>query len=96
MGTGANVIQTALGQSQIDLRKDFQPVGNITTIKYILVVHPTVPAQSLAELIAYAKANPGRLNFVSGGLGTPPHLGAGLALGRPSFGIRESRHRAQA
>ena len=74
MGTAANVIQTALGQSQIDLRKDFQPIGNITTIKYVLVINPSVPARSLAELIAYAKANPGRLNFVSGGLGTPPHL----------------------
>lgn len=74
MGTAANVIQTALGQSHLDLRKDFVPVGNITTIKYVLVIHPSVPARSLAELIAYAKANPGRLNFVSGGVGTPPHL----------------------
>ncbi|HEY4142923.1 MAG TPA: tripartite tricarboxylate transporter substrate binding protein [Pseudolabrys sp.] len=74
MGTAANVIQTALGQSHLDLRKDFVPVGNVTTIKYVLVIHPSVPARSLAELIAYAKENPGRLNFVSGGVGTPPHL----------------------
>ena len=71
---GSNVIQTALGQSHLDLRKDFEPVGNVTTIKYVLVINPSVPARSLAELIAYAKANPGRLNFVSGGVGTPPHL----------------------
>jgi tripartite-type tricarboxylate transporter receptor subunit TctC len=74
MGTAANVIQTALGQSHLDLRKDFEPVGNVTTIKYVLVINPSVPARSLAELIEYAKANPGRLNFVSGGVGTPPHL----------------------
>lgn len=74
MGTAANIIQKASGQSKIDMRSDFVPVGNVTTIKYVLVIHPSVPARSLSALIDYAKANPGRLNFVSGGIGTPPHL----------------------
>ena len=39
-----------------------------------MVVHPSVPANTIAEFIAYAKANPGKLNFASGGIGTGPHL----------------------
>src|SRR5262249_53113739 len=71
-------ITTALQQTTLDLRKDFAAVALVTTVKYVLVLPPAVPAQNLAELIAHAKANPGKLNFASPGIGTPPHLAGEL------------------
>ena len=61
-----------------DPEKDFEPIGMIGTQTNVLYAHPSVPATSLAELIAYAKANPGKLSFGSGGNGTPAHLAGEL------------------
>jgi tripartite-type tricarboxylate transporter receptor subunit TctC len=55
--------------------KDLMPVAMLAELDNVLVVHPSVPAKSVRELIAYAKANPGRLNFSSSGMGTSSHLG---------------------
>ena len=57
-----------------DHLKDFAPVSLIGTVPNVLVVHPSVPAKSLAEFTAYAKANPGKINYGSSGVGSPPHL----------------------
>jgi tripartite-type tricarboxylate transporter receptor subunit TctC len=76
--TASYTINTALQSSPLDLRKDFAPVGHVSTIPFVLVLHPSVPAKSLAELIGYAKANPGKLNYASSGIGTPPHLAGEL------------------
>jgi tripartite-type tricarboxylate transporter receptor subunit TctC len=76
--TASYTINTALQSSPLDLRKDFAPVGHVSTIPFVLVVHPSVPTKSLAELIAHAKANPGKLNYASSGIGTPPHLAGEL------------------
>ena len=57
-----------------DTVKDFTPVTLVASAPLMLVVHPSLPAKSVPEFIAYAKANPGRLNFGSGGPGTTPHL----------------------
>ncbi len=65
-------------QSPLDLSKDFAAVGLVVTAPFALVVHPSVPAKTLAELIAHAKANPGKLNYASSGIGTPPHLAGEL------------------
>jgi tripartite-type tricarboxylate transporter receptor subunit TctC len=54
--------------------KDFAPVSLIGTVPNVLVVHPSVPAKTFAEFISYAKANPGKINYGSSGVGSPPHL----------------------
>jgi len=57
-----------------DTEKDLAPVTLIAGAPLILVVNPQVPVHSVAEFIAYAKANPGKLNFGSGGVAATPHL----------------------
>jgi tripartite-type tricarboxylate transporter receptor subunit TctC len=57
---------------------DFMPVTMVNTAPQQLVVHPSVPVKTVAELIAYAKARPGQLNYGSGGLGSTPFLAAEL------------------
>jgi len=61
-----------------DPQNDFVPVTLVATSPLMLVVHPSVAAKSVQELVALAKANPGRLNFGSGGVGSTPHLSAEL------------------
>jgi tripartite-type tricarboxylate transporter receptor subunit TctC len=53
--------------------KDFTPIVRTVAVNYVMAVHPSVPARSVAEFIAYAKANAGKLNY-GAGHGTPPHL----------------------
>ena len=67
-----------MGQSPLDLGRDFAPIALVATVPFVLVVHPALAAKSLAELIALAKANPGKLNYASSGIGTPPHLAGEL------------------
>jgi tripartite-type tricarboxylate transporter receptor subunit TctC len=57
-----------------DPRKDFAPIGMIGHAPTSLVVHPSFPAKTVAELIAYAKAHPGQVNFGSAGVGTVSHI----------------------
>jgi tripartite-type tricarboxylate transporter receptor subunit TctC len=75
MATASQPIGAALySKLNYDLTRDFVPVSLIASTPFVLVVHPTVPATSVAELIALAKAKPGILHYGSGGSGTPPHL----------------------
>ena len=67
-------LATAMHTAPYNLLKDFQPTALFGTGAYTLVVHPSVPVHSLAELIAYAKANPGKLNCGSAGIGTAPQI----------------------
>ena len=57
-----------------DVTKDFTPIINVAISPYALVVNPSVPAHSLKEFIAYAKANPGKLSYSSPGVGSASHL----------------------
>lgn len=61
-----------------DPRKDFAPVGLLASSANVALVHPSVPASSIKELIALAKQNPGKLNFASTGSGSSVHLAAEL------------------
>jgi tripartite-type tricarboxylate transporter receptor subunit TctC len=58
--------------------KDFAPIGLVASVPNVLVIHPSVPAQTLAEFIALAKRDPGGMNFGSGGSGTSNHLAGEL------------------
>ena len=57
-----------------DPARDFSPVVMVSYSPHVLAVHPSVPVGSVAELIAYARANPGKLNFANSGTGGAPHL----------------------
>jgi tripartite-type tricarboxylate transporter receptor subunit TctC len=58
--------------------RDFTPISLLGITSNVMVVHPSVPATTVAEFIAYAKANPGRISFGSSGIGTSPHLSVEL------------------
>lgn len=61
-----------------DVRRDFAPVSLLLDAPQVIFLHPSVPAGSVAELVAYAKANPGVLNYASSGIGSLQHLGSEL------------------
>ncbi len=67
-----------LGPSGFDVQADLKPVSLIAAIPLVLVVHPSVPARNLAELLALARARPGTINYASGGNGTNQHVAAEL------------------
>jgi tripartite-type tricarboxylate transporter receptor subunit TctC len=76
---GTHSINQALyGNLPFDPVKDFAPVSRMTLIAALLFVHPAVPAQSVQELIRYARAHPGQVNFASAGNGTTSHLAGEL------------------
>ena len=80
MGTvGTHAINASLyAKMPYDHVKDFVPVILVASVPNVLVVNPAVPVNSVAELVAYAKANPGKLNFASSGAGTSIHLSGEL------------------
>jgi len=67
-------INSALQPGAFDLVKDFSAVVFLASAPFVLVVHPSLPARSVKELIALARARPGQINYASAGNGTPPHL----------------------
>jgi tripartite-type tricarboxylate transporter receptor subunit TctC len=74
-GTVANAISTSLySKLDYDYLKDFTPITLVATTPLVLVANPALPVKNVKDLIAYAKANPGKLNFGSGGVGTSNHL----------------------
>ena len=75
MAAGAHTLAPSLhAKLPYDIVRDFAPVSLAARGTYLLVVHPSVPAKSVKELIELAKAKPGALNFASSGAGAPPHL----------------------
>lgn len=74
-----NTINAAIYKNlTFDFRSDIDPVAGLIRTYYVIVTHPSVPAKTLPELIAYAKANPGKLNLASAGNGSPQHINGEL------------------
>jgi tripartite-type tricarboxylate transporter receptor subunit TctC len=71
---GPVAVNPLLSKVPYDVERDFVPVSLIATGPNVLVVNPKTPVRTLGELIAYARANPGKLNFGSGGPGSVAHL----------------------
>jgi tripartite-type tricarboxylate transporter receptor subunit TctC len=74
----AHAISPALYKLPYDSFRDFSAIGMIAMVPNILVVHPSIPARSVKELIALARARPAELNFGSSGIGSASHLSAEL------------------
>ena len=75
----ANAINATLYQKlDFNFIRDIAPVATIAGAPNVMVVHPSVPARTVPEFIAYAKANPGKLNMASAGNGTTPHVAGEL------------------
>ena len=74
-----NAINVALYEKlSFDFVRDITPVGKVESVPLVMEVHPSVPAKTISEFIAYAKANPGKLNMASAGIGGPQHIAGEL------------------
>jgi len=69
-----NIAASLYPKLAYDPLKDFTPLAHIGTASYVLMIHPGIPARTVAEYIAYAKANPGKLNYATAGNGSATHL----------------------
>jgi len=72
------VVYGVVNKTRYDLFRDFDPISQVAASPYILTVHPALPVQSVTDLIAHAKANPGKLNFASTGPASLAHLSGEL------------------
>lgn len=70
MSSSTGLIRPLLYKSRFDLMRDFAPVSQVSAQPYLIVVHPSLPAKSVSELIAHARASPGKLNYASAGQGS--------------------------
>jgi tripartite-type tricarboxylate transporter receptor subunit TctC len=78
MVSPTTLVYPMLYTSRFDIARDFAPVSQVTRQGYVLVVHPTIPANSAAELVQHLRANPGKLNYGSSGIGSLIHLSGEL------------------
>jgi tripartite-type tricarboxylate transporter receptor subunit TctC len=93
-GNGSLVVAPSLYEKlPYDPVKDFAPISQVFVAANILVVHPDVPAKSLTELVALAKAKPGELTYAHAGVGTSQHLAAELFKSMAHLDIRPVAYR---
>ena len=78
VGTSNTVNPALYDKLNFDLIRDFAPIGGVVRAPHIVVVNPEMPVRTIPELIAYAKANPGKVNMASAGNGTAGHMGGEL------------------
>ena len=76
--TASDTITPALRKLPYDMERDFAPVAQVALATFVLVVHPSVPASDVKQLVALAKKQPGRLSYGSAGIGGAPHLAGAL------------------
>jgi tripartite-type tricarboxylate transporter receptor subunit TctC len=77
--TAANAINTTLYEKlNFSFIRDIAPVASIGGAPYVMVINPSLPAKTVPEFIAYAKANPGKVNMASAGTGAPSHVSGEL------------------
>src|SRR5262249_22088520 len=77
--SSSNTINATLyDKLNFDFIRDIAPVAGLISLPFVMVVNPSVPAKTVAELAAYAKANPGKISFGSPGIGTPGHVAGEL------------------
>ena len=69
-----NIVGSLYTKLSYDPQKDFAPLAHIGNAGYVLMIHPDVPAKTAAEFIRYAKANPGKMNYATAGIGSATHL----------------------
>lgn len=74
MVSATTVVYPILYKSRYDIVRDFAPVAQVTAQGYALVVHPSLQAKSVSELVQYIRANPDKLNYSSSGIGSPIHM----------------------
>src|SRR5712692_10043794 len=72
--TAASAINTTMLKLNFDFIRDIAPFASIGRVPLVMEVHPSVPTKTVAEFIAYAKANPGKINLASAGTGSLPHV----------------------
>ena len=81
LATPLNAINASIYQKlNFNFQRDAAPVATIVDAAFVLEVHPSVPVKTVAELIAYAKANPGKLKMASAGIGSPEHVAGELFM----------------
>jgi tripartite-type tricarboxylate transporter receptor subunit TctC len=79
LATVPNAVNATLYEKlNFDFIRDIAPVGGIIRVPQVVLVHPSVPAKTIPELISYAKANPGKVNMASAGNGSAPHMAGEL------------------
>jgi hypothetical protein len=91
--TTANAINASMFKLNFDFVRDIAPVASIVSVPLVMEVHPSVPAKSVPEFIAYAKANPGQINMGSAGTGALTHVAGEMfkTMGRQTVSRALSR-----
>jgi tripartite-type tricarboxylate transporter receptor subunit TctC len=75
LATSANAINATLYERlSFNFIRDVAPVAIVADAPLVMEVHPSIPAKTIPAFIAYAKANPGKISYASGGIGSPPHV----------------------
>jgi tripartite-type tricarboxylate transporter receptor subunit TctC len=75
---GTTIMYPLLYKARYDVGRDFAPVAQLSEHGYVLVIHPSLPAKTVPEFVQYLKANPGKVNYSSSGIGSPLHMSGEL------------------